>query len=948
VDVVLLAVTDGKGLPRTPDTAALFKNGAPLEGGAVGRAVLAGDMRRLGFGIDWGTGRGGRFFELRGVPQRVIRAMSGRAREVEEEIAAREGREGRSLSGRERALVALETRTSKDRGLPAWKVQQYWDALAQELGFGSAQVEELRGLAEPARELEQLRAEAREVILRRVAERGPTVSIGAARAIAFEVAPMGLTLEQANDLLRDMQRSGELIALEGERVTTGDIRGLEQRVIDIASTAAQRPARPVSRSAYERGVQVAERSLGSGVALDRGQRDAIKAFTDGRGWALLSGHAGTGKGPVLKAVAAAHRADGWRVVACAVDGTTAQQLGQLIGAQALTIDRVAERLKRGMLRVDDRTLFVVEEASKVGARHWWRLAKAVERSGARLLAVGHTGQLGAIVLPGLFQFMLDTKAILKRELTEIHRHRDPRDPTRPHPWLADCQVALDGGDSAKAIGLLREHDAISMHDTREQAVRALVDGWDRRRRAYGDPRDAILVVQGSNEDVDHVNKLAQQRRWRAGELAGEPVAAVDRDYGIYVNDVVMLRETSYASDPHGTEPRIENGATGIVVAVDADRERVKVRFDEPDGGRRDVVIDLGKLGREHRRMLTRPPSERSPVATLRLAYGFHPFPLQGATVKDVAVLAAREAWAEYKEAAYVAITRAARVLHVHCDRESLAVAGTDRDPYKALAKAWKRSRNKLSSIAYEQTDTQIALDRLAAAPEISFSLDVEAAAAGQDDALDRAHAERLRRVLGRHGDALGERRAAEIVRSAARLAPEMARLDDDALTSEQARTEHALDALHRGDARIALSVERDHRIAQERVRETLERARELQLRARDAGPLRRHERRDLRQAAKTQRRLAEREQDKLAALAETDRQLRKQQRHVDDWTAEHRHQAARWVAAGGELAARHERATERTDPPDGRRDQGRRPAEPELVPTGVEPSSLVHAGPGGL
>lgn len=55
----LVGVVDEKGELRTPNSAALYRNGAMLEGGAVGRALLAQEMRALGFQIRAQTGRGG-------------------------------------------------------------------------------------------------------------------------------------------------------------------------------------------------------------------------------------------------------------------------------------------------------------------------------------------------------------------------------------------------------------------------------------------------------------------------------------------------------------------------------------------------------------------------------------------------------------------------------------------------------------------------------------------------------------------------------------------------------------------------------------------------------------------------------------------------------------------------------------------------------------------------
>ncbi|HWI72990.1 MAG TPA: MobF family relaxase, partial [Baekduia sp.] len=692
---VVVGVAGEDGRLRTPDTAALFKHDAPLEGGAVFRAVLAERLRGLGFVVDWGTGRNSRFFELRGVPQGLIERMSPRAREVERLVAEIEAATGERLTGERLGAVAMHSRTAKAKEVTAEQIMRAWDAHAREFGFGPETVEGLRARDRgPGRPLAALREQARAAVLARIWEQGPTVSVGAARAIAFEVAPLGLTVGQAAELLVDMQRAGELIALEGRRVTTMEIRAAEQKVLGAATAAAAREAEPVAARAVAAGIAAADRSLGEGRTLDAEQLQAVERLTAGGGWGMLTGRAGTGKGPVLQAVAHAHRADGWSVVAAAVDGATAQRLGHQVEAQALTIDQVAHRVAQGTLAVGDRTLILIDEAGKVGLRGWEDVAR-LSRAGARVVAIGHAGQLGAIELPGMFEALLGDDGIPSAELSVVRRHRDPADPSREHPWLGRYQGLLDEGRGAEAIALLREREAITMHAGREEAIEALVDGWDARRRQYGDARDAILVVHGSNADVDRVNALAQDRRRAAGEVGGAGVRAVDREYALHAGDVVMLREAAFAP---AAGWRVENGTIGVVVGVDAERDAVRVALSEPGAQPRVVDVEQGPARRRIER-----GEERVPA--LRLAYAFHPFPLQGATVKDVGVLAGH--WSQDKEGTYTADTRAQLALRVHVDRESLGADGTDDDRFARYARRVRTSQERAASVTLAPEDAAL-------------------------------------------------------------------------------------------------------------------------------------------------------------------------------------------------------------------------------------------------
>jgi conjugative relaxase-like TrwC/TraI family protein len=896
---VVVGVDDGGERLLTPDTAALFKDDAPLEGGAVFRARLAEELRAIGFDLEAGTGRNARFFEIVGVPRGLAEAMSPRTREVLRTAAQIEAQTGMKLSGAALGAVAMMSRAAKDKSVTAEQITEAWDDLAAEFDFDRDSIEGLRGRPRTSRSLDELRAEGRDAILARLREQGPTVSAGVARAIAYEVAPMGLTLQQASDLLVELQREGELVALEGKvaegeegrrrvMVTSREIRALEQEVMATAATAARFGGAGLSEAAVAAGTATADRSLGEGKALDDKQQDAIRTLTSGAGWTTLTGRAGTGKGPVLEAVSVAHRADGWQVIAGAVDGATAQRLGHQIKAPALTIDQILYREGEGDLRLDNRTVILIEEASKVGLEHWGAIARLVRRDGVRVIAIGHAGQLGAIELPGMFEQMLADAGVPTSELTAIHRHRNPLNPSERHPWLAEYQTLLDEGHGQEAVAKLREHDAISMHATREESIEALVDGWDARRRGYEDARDAILVVHGANEDVDRVNELAQERRIRAGNLGEESVQAVDRTYRLHRGDVVMLRESAYS--PDDGDRRVENGTIGIVDSVDARDHVVRVRLEEPGVGARVVEFDQRAL----RDRVLRGDHQ---VPALRLAYAFHPFPLQGATVKDVAVLAGH--WSQDKEGTYTADTRAEWYLHVHVDRESLGLDGGDDDRYLRYGKRVMSSQERMASLALDEIDHDLAIELpdIADLPDWWF-------APYQVEQTPREKMPTLAQTLDRHRNVLGDLRADRLAAMADAQREDVRGLGTGALREAAMAIGDPFLRLDRDGARATLRIERDKEVVNERVDAAEAEAQQLEAQAEQTP--RRRGRSTLLDAAGAQRELASRDLDRLGALHDDETDLRERGRHLDGWWDEHAEDAARRLAIDDELARREE------------------------------------------
>lgn len=74
VHCYLVGVLDSNRILRTPNDEAMYEDNAMRECGAVGRCELADKLVSLGFQIQPGTGRDGRYFEIVGVPQGLVRS----------------------------------------------------------------------------------------------------------------------------------------------------------------------------------------------------------------------------------------------------------------------------------------------------------------------------------------------------------------------------------------------------------------------------------------------------------------------------------------------------------------------------------------------------------------------------------------------------------------------------------------------------------------------------------------------------------------------------------------------------------------------------------------------------------------------------------------------------------------------------------------------------------
>jgi hypothetical protein len=212
VHAVLIGVERGDGLFAAPELSGFFKHGAPLEGAAIARARLAESLVELGFEIESETGRNERFFEICGVPGGLVGSMSARTQDVEAKLAERQAARGSSLTSRERAVAALQTRAPKQRELQSSDIAELWRREAQAFGFGPDAVQALRTAAPFGTDLESRVACVRAAVRRRLNNRGASASVGEARATVLESAAGRLRLPEALALLNEMEADGELSA----------------------------------------------------------------------------------------------------------------------------------------------------------------------------------------------------------------------------------------------------------------------------------------------------------------------------------------------------------------------------------------------------------------------------------------------------------------------------------------------------------------------------------------------------------------------------------------------------------------------------------------------------------------------------------------------------------------------------------------------------------------
>jgi ATP-dependent exoDNAse (exonuclease V) alpha subunit len=129
---------------------------------------------------------------------------------------------------------------------------------------------------------------------------------------------------------------------------------------------------------------------------------------------------------VIDAAARAEQLTGHATYGIAVSGSTAQRLGQdspALAGQTLTLDALVTRIEHGRLALDAETTIFFDEAGMADTSRLDRLTATIERTGAKLVAIGDGAQLPSIGAGGMFDRLANIAP--SAELSKVRRTLDP-------------------------------------------------------------------------------------------------------------------------------------------------------------------------------------------------------------------------------------------------------------------------------------------------------------------------------------------------------------------------------------------------------------------------------------------------------------------------------------------------------------------------------------------
>jgi conjugative relaxase-like TrwC/TraI family protein len=706
------------------------------EVGAAYRTELAHELVGLGFAVRRGTGRGGRYFELDGVPQGLLDRWSSRHHQVHaairQRLADREGelqavideggpaaadavselellRQTGQLSPAQERLMGTVTRSDKVAVTVA-DLDEEWRRTAVGIALSRERVELLRHRQVA---IASLSAAVPHEVLDALTEFDATFPAREARAVALERSA-GAPIDAALDRLRELRASEEILVLADGSGTTRKHRGRERTVVQVAERLAAARLDPLPAASAAQESDRLDRELAIvGGRLSEEQRAAIALACGSRALVVIEGQAGTGKSTTLTGIARAHQASGRHILVTSTAALSAERLGAELGeggveCEAYSTAALDAAIRHGRVSLTPQTTIIHDEAALASTREQLDLLDAVETSGARLIAVGDPQQNQPVGAGGLWDHIENTARAAEAHVELTHNQRaraaaDRRD-----------QALFRQGHAERAIRGYAAREHIHFHDDPRRAEDQALDAAQADRI---EGKTTTVTAQTSNEHLDALNARAQAIRRQAGELGHDSLPLAGRPYELHEGDLVQARRTLQHPE-HGV---LRNGTPGVVAAVDPDARTLDLRLDKA------TVITLSE--------------EQAAEADLRLAYVQHPFPAQGQTADTVHLIIGEHAT---REGSYVGLTRAREVTDIYI------AASLDRNPdgdrLQALAEHMTRTEPDLPSI---RTPLR---HEFAVAAEAETSVSGDRRGQARSDVVADREPEKLRRTSNQTGE----------------------------------------------------------------------------------------------------------------------------------------------------------------------------------------------------
>ena len=336
-------------------------------------------------------------------------------------------------------------------------------------------------------------------------------------------------------------------------INDDDERGIQftsQSIVSIEKRLTERAERMSATTGPAVSAQE-QQSIIDATPFNRGQREGFELLCSGKQLAVVNGAAGTGKSFVLAAMRKAYEKEGFTVYGAILQGKTAEDLQRDSGIQSRTIARMLLDLENGKMKLNAKSVLVVDEAGMVGSRNLEKLMAYTEEAGARLRLVGDAKQLAAVEYGNAFVEV--SKRAEVASLTEIMRQKTEWQRLASEKFsVHDIQGLQDYAD----------HGHVHLADTAQDAQIELVKAWSQHRAEQ--PEQTRIVLAHTNADRIGLNELMRAELQKQGQLTNQILVDTARGkVAMAAGELVMFTKAD-------KNLGVKNGTTGVIEKISAE------------------------------------------------------------------------------------------------------------------------------------------------------------------------------------------------------------------------------------------------------------------------------------------------------------------------------------------------------------------------------------------
>lgn len=598
-------------------------DGRIKEFGSVYQAFLATNLRRSGVKVELDEQKGSA--RVTAIPDHVRDAFSKRTRDAHEtarQYAKENGIDWDSLTPEDK-IKHVKGSAKGNRQAKQFSDVEAWHKQAEALGWRHTTVIDQNKRVKPMAHENRI-AQAHTASLRFVEAdftRHAVISAfdirtSAARGLIASGIESDEDINAVTKLMRDVgvrQNGKQTDLMWGKAVT---IKGIEQvhittrlhvRQEEELVNIARKGAADKSKALDVREINDAAQRRGLDFSNDHGeaQRRMMEQLGTGGQVAVAVGAAGSGKSAILAPLVDVWKSKGFSVYGAALAWRQSDDLATTGIEQdnRAALAAFLSRAKRGTIKLDEKSVVVVDELGLIGTRQALDLLRLQRDHGFKLVAVGDERQCQAIEAGPVIELM--RRALGKEAVPEILttiRQKTERE--------REISGLFRDGKAGMALGMKREDGTVHLvPGGYREAVERVADLWQERRDANAhDPNFTISISAPSNADAREISAVLRARRQSKGEVSSDKfiISATDQHGAKYnlplaVGDRVRLFDRVAASfgerggiignngsvleirklDKDGIVLQTTTGLTGRVkweALKDRDNERIRLSY----------------------------------------------------------------------------------------------------------------------------------------------------------------------------------------------------------------------------------------------------------------------------------------------------------------------------------------------------------------------------------